>query len=89
VPTNRRLCELQQALFSSAVVLLFHIWGGKRAGLSVDLSKGVEDVHICMELLRTLEDRYVFLICSNGPYLTLVEQLACSRAVLVKILSLV
>jgi hypothetical protein len=45
------------ALHGSAIVLLFHIWGGKRAGLSVDLNKGMEDVHNCMDVLEILEDR--------------------------------
>jgi hypothetical protein len=37
------------------------IWGRKRAGFSVGLNKGMEDVHICMKVLKTLDDRLVIL----------------------------
>jgi len=44
-------------MFTAGIVLLFHIWGGKRAGLSVDGNKGMEDVHKCMRYFKTVEER--------------------------------
>jgi hypothetical protein len=45
------------AMFTSGIVLLFHIWGGKRAGLFVDANKEMEDVHKCMKYFQTVENR--------------------------------
>ena len=47
--------EYQMALFTSGIVLLLNIWGGKRSGLSTDPAKEMADVHKCMRILRLLE----------------------------------
>lgn len=46
------------AVFTSGIVLLLSIWGGKRSGLSTDPHKEMADVHKCMEVLRACEDRW-------------------------------
>lgn len=47
------------ALFSSAIVLLLNIWGGKRAGVkSINPMKEMQEVHKAMDLLRALETRW-------------------------------
>lgn len=51
--------ESQPAVFSAGVVLLLNIWGGKRSGLSTDANKEMEDVHKCMQVLKTGEKRCV------------------------------
>lgn len=43
----------------AGIVLLLNIWGGKRSGLSTDPLKEMADVHKCMGLLKSLENRYV------------------------------
>ena len=43
------------AVFSSGIVLLLSIWGGKRAGLAIDPQKGMEDVHKAMRILKAME----------------------------------
>ena len=48
------------ALFTSGIVLLLNIWGGKRSGLSIDPMKEMADVHKCMKMLKLLEPQYVF-----------------------------
>uniref|UniRef100_A0A8H7Y2F1 Zn(2)-C6 fungal-type domain-containing protein n=1 Tax=Psilocybe cubensis TaxID=181762 RepID=A0A8H7Y2F1_PSICU len=50
--------QIQMSVFTSGVVLLLSIWGGKRSGLSTDPNKEMEDVHKCMEVLRNSEDRW-------------------------------
>ncbi|KAF8972347.1 fungal-specific transcription factor domain-containing protein [Flammula alnicola] len=45
------------AVFTSAVVLLLSIWGGKRSGLSTDPNREMADVHKCMQVLRNFEAR--------------------------------
>ena len=45
-------------VFTSGVVLLLSIWGGKRSGLSMDPSKEMVDVHKCMKVLKASEDRW-------------------------------
>ena len=64
-------------IFTSAIVLLLSIWGGKRSGLTMDPHKQMVDVHKCMKGLKASESRvptagslwYAFLIdawtCSN------------------------
>ena len=47
------------ALFTSGIVLLLNIWGGKRSGLATDPVKEMADVHKYMKMLRTLEPRCV------------------------------
>ncbi|TCD62493.1 hypothetical protein EIP91_006814 [Steccherinum ochraceum] len=50
--------ESQMALFTSGIVLLLNIWGGKRSGLSTDPAKEMADVHKCMKMLKKLEPRW-------------------------------
>ncbi|KAK0203119.1 fungal-specific transcription factor domain-containing protein [Desarmillaria ectypa] len=44
--------------YQSAVVLLLHVWSGKRLGLSTNPVRDMEDVHKCMAVLSTYEARY-------------------------------
>lgn len=57
------------SVFTSGIVLLLNIWGGKRAGLGVsgegssvrngmDLAKEMGDVHKCMAMLKLCEERW-------------------------------
>ncbi|KAK7682544.1 hypothetical protein QCA50_014344 [Cerrena zonata] len=48
----------QVALFTSAIVLLLNIWGGKRSGLTTDPAREMADVHKCMRMLKHLEPRW-------------------------------
>ncbi|KAG7089094.1 hypothetical protein E1B28_010803 [Marasmius oreades] len=43
------------AVFSSGIILLLNIWGGKRSG---DPMKEMADVHKCMQALRSVESRW-------------------------------
>ena len=45
-------------VFTSGVVLLLSIWGGKRSGLSMDPNKEMVDVHKCMKVLKASEARW-------------------------------
>ncbi|EKM58711.1 uncharacterized protein PHACADRAFT_253202 [Phanerochaete carnosa HHB-10118-sp] len=45
-------------VFSSTIVLLLSIWGGKKAGLAIDYEKGMEDVHKAMGMLKALEVKW-------------------------------
>ena len=59
-----RLCvtdglENQMMMFTSGVVLLLNIWGGKRSGLTTDPAKEMADVHKCMKMLKGMEGRWV------------------------------
>lgn len=45
-------------VFTCAIVLLLNIWGGKQSGMAVDPAKDLDDVHKCMQVLRSLEDRW-------------------------------
>ena len=45
-------------IFTSGVVLLLSIWGGKRSGLSMDPNREMEDVHKCMMVLKASEARW-------------------------------
>ncbi|KAF5342022.1 hypothetical protein D9611_002055 [Ephemerocybe angulata] len=49
---------VQMAVFTSGIVLLLSIWGGKRSGLSTDPNKEMADVHKCMRVLRSCEKRW-------------------------------
>jgi len=42
-------------VFTSGIVLLLSIWGGKRSGLFMDPNKEMVDVHKCMKVLKALE----------------------------------
>ena len=46
------------AIFTSGIVLLLSIWGGKRSGLSIDPNKEMLDVHKCMKSLKASEHRW-------------------------------
>jgi hypothetical protein len=46
------------AVFTSGIVLLLSIWGGKRSGLSIDPNKEMLDVHKCMKTLKAAEERW-------------------------------
>ncbi|KAF8968587.1 fungal-specific transcription factor domain-containing protein [Flammula alnicola] len=50
--------QILHAVFTSVMVLLLRIWGGKRSGLSTDPNRELEDVHKCMEVLRSFEARW-------------------------------
>ncbi|KAF5359371.1 hypothetical protein D9756_003609 [Leucocoprinus leucothites] len=50
--------QVQMAVFTSGIVLLLSIWGGKKSGLSTDPSKEMADVHKCMAVLRGNEVRW-------------------------------
>jgi hypothetical protein len=60
-------CSTQMPAFTSGVVLLLNIWGGKRSGLSTNPSKEMADVHKCMEAIRVCEERLVDSISSFLP----------------------
>ncbi|KAF9049328.1 hypothetical protein BDZ89DRAFT_1033163 [Hymenopellis radicata] len=42
--------------FSSAIVLLLNIWGGKRTRMNLNPVKEMLDVHKCMQVLRDMEN---------------------------------
>jgi len=43
--------------FTAGVILLLNIWGGKWAGMGINPTKGMEDVHRCMSVLSMAEKR--------------------------------
>jgi hypothetical protein len=45
------------AVFTSAIVLLLNIWGGKKSGLVLDSKKEMADVHKCMRVLKSIENQ--------------------------------
>ena len=47
-------------IFTSGIVLLLNIWGGKRSGININPVKEMEDVHRCMSALSHSEKRYFF-----------------------------
>jgi len=49
-------------IFTSGIVLLLNIWGGKRSGININPVKEMEDVHRCMNVLSQSEKRY---FCSS------------------------
>ena len=53
-------------IFTSGIVLLLNIWGGKRSGININPVKEMEDVHRCMSALSRSEKRYFFSSLS-GP----------------------
>ena len=55
---GRPAVNSMMALFTSAIVLLLSVWGGKKAGLAIDPEKGMEDVHKAMRMLRLLESKW-------------------------------
>ncbi|XP_006459669.1 hypothetical protein AGABI2DRAFT_218980, partial [Agaricus bisporus var. bisporus H97] len=46
---------VQMAVFTSSIVLLLSIWGGKRNGLMTDAAKEMKDVHKSMTILKSSE----------------------------------
>jgi len=44
-------------IFTSGIVLLLSIWGGRRSGLFLDPHREMDDVHKCMKALKTSERR--------------------------------
>ncbi|TCD69092.1 hypothetical protein EIP91_008734 [Steccherinum ochraceum] len=56
--TNTVISANRGALLTSGIVLLLSIWGGKRSGLSIDPAKEMEDVHLCMKMLKELEPKW-------------------------------
>jgi len=44
-------------IFTSGIVLLLNIWGGKRSGININPVKEMEDVHRCMSALSQSEKR--------------------------------
>lgn len=52
------LPHLTMPIFTSGIVLLLNIWGGKRSGININPVKEMEDVHRCMSALRKSENRW-------------------------------
>ncbi|KAI0073070.1 hypothetical protein K474DRAFT_1667005 [Panus rudis PR-1116 ss-1] len=46
------------SMFNAAVVILLNIWAGKKSGLKFDPAKEMEEVHKCMRVLKSMEDRW-------------------------------
>ena len=55
-------CILKVAMFTSGLVLLLNIWGGKQLGVTFELSKQLEAVHNCINVLRMFEHRWVLSV---------------------------
>jgi hypothetical protein len=49
------------AVFVAGIVLLLKIWSERRSGTQVDATKDMEDVHKCMHVLQSMEDRSVWI----------------------------
>ncbi|KII90618.1 hypothetical protein PLICRDRAFT_39194 [Plicaturopsis crispa FD-325 SS-3] len=43
---------------SSGIILLLNIWSGKQSGLSIDPLREMADVHKCMAVLKSVEERW-------------------------------
>ena len=52
-------------IFTSGIVLLLNIWGGKRSGININPVKEMEDVHRCMSVLSKTEKRYSFWLSAE------------------------
>lgn len=49
-------CSFQQiSAYASGIVLLLHMYGGRRAGLQTDPEKEMKDIQRCMDALRAME----------------------------------
>ncbi|KAJ7194854.1 fungal-specific transcription factor domain-containing protein [Mycena pura] len=46
------------AVFDSCLVLLLHVWGGRKVGLAVDPKKCMQDIDICLRAFRAYETRW-------------------------------
>jgi hypothetical protein len=53
-------------MFTSGIVLLLNIWGGKRSGININPVKEMEDVHRCMSALSQSEKRCLFRLQSGS-----------------------
>ncbi|KAI5890685.1 uncharacterized protein SCHCODRAFT_02351135 [Schizophyllum commune H4-8] len=51
------LAPMQTAVFNAALVLLLNIWTGRQAGLEPN-PKDMEDIRICMGILKSIEARW-------------------------------
>ncbi|KAJ3568863.1 hypothetical protein NP233_g5435 [Leucocoprinus birnbaumii] len=56
------------AAFASGIVLLLHMYGGRRAGLNTDLEKETKDIDRCMLALRAMEKRQVVSPCPKSQF---------------------
>jgi hypothetical protein len=56
-PSSLKIYDAQMAAFSSALVLLLSIFGAKRNGMAIDMSKDMERVYKCMQSIKESEDR--------------------------------
>ncbi|KAJ6517536.1 hypothetical protein C8R47DRAFT_960506, partial [Mycena vitilis] len=45
------------AIFTSGLILLLNVWGGKRTGIVSDTHRELANVHLCMEIIRFFENR--------------------------------
>jgi hypothetical protein len=50
--------DFQTAAFTSGIVLLLNIWGGRKGGITADPEKEMKDVYKCMNLLKLCEPCY-------------------------------
>ena len=58
-------------IFTSGIVLLLNIWGGKRSGININPVKEMKDVHRCMSALSQSEKRYLVLSSVETRALTM------------------
>ncbi|RDB28769.1 Activator of stress genes 1 [Hypsizygus marmoreus] len=65
--------QVQIAIFTSGIVLLLSLWGGKRSGLATDTSREMADVQKCMQALKGCETRWH----SAGRLWDILCELAC------------
>lgn len=50
--------NLFMSTFASGIVLILHVYGGRRAGLNTDTSKEMKDIQRCVDTLRAIENRW-------------------------------
>ncbi|KZP00590.1 hypothetical protein CALVIDRAFT_533589 [Calocera viscosa TUFC12733] len=43
------------AAFTSGIVLLINVWGGKKTGMKLDVTSQLQDTHNCMQVLKMAE----------------------------------
>ncbi|KAJ8088280.1 Gypsy retrotransposon integrase-like protein 1 [Marasmius tenuissimus] len=55
---GRLMPLLMAPTFNAGLILLLNIWGGMRSGSSSDPDKEMRDVHKCMSILRSVENRW-------------------------------
>ncbi|KDR72397.1 hypothetical protein GALMADRAFT_126549 [Galerina marginata CBS 339.88] len=71
-PAVATLPHVQMAVFTSGIVLLLSMWGGKPSGLMTNLNKEMGDVHKCMQALSVSEHQWH----SAGQYWDMLFELA-------------